>query len=197
MKKYFSFLAALFLNLTLWSQTPDRGFGNGGKVGPLYNGFTPGSFDKSMTLQSDGKIVTAGYYNNGSNYDFAVMRFNADGTIDNSFDGDGLKTIDATGNNEYAFAVAVQDDGKIVLTGYNYYAYSCNCSGGWGGGCSTCYNYDVVVVRLNSNGSLDNTFDGDGIKVIDITQTDIAYSIALQSDGKIVIGGYVINASVN
>src|SRR5688572_17019299 len=194
MKRYSTFLIAfLVLQSFAGSQTLDPGFGVGGQVGPIVNSFIASTFDKAMALQADGKIVVAGYYHNGSNYDFALMRINADGTVDNSFDGDGLKIINTTGNNDYAFAVAVQNDGKIVLTGYSYYYTTYTyCSGGWGGGCSTYYNYyyDVVVVRLNVDGSLDNTFDGDGIKIIDIAQQDIAYSIALQSDGKIIIGGY-------
>src|SRR5688572_6898084 len=180
MKKYFTFfIGFLILQSFAWSQTLDPTFGTGGQVGPISNGFTASSLGNAMALQADGKIVVAGYYYNGVNYDFAVMRLNADGTVDNTFDGDGLRTINTTGNNDYAFGVAIQNDGKIVLTGYSYYytTYTC-CSGGWGGGCSTCYTYyyDIAVVRLNTNGSLDNTFDGDGIRVIDIAQTDIAYT---------------------
>ena len=194
MKSHYTILFAfLFLGFSGFSQTLDPTFGTGGQAGPVISGFRPSNLEKAMTLQPDGKIVVAGYYHNGSNNDFAVMRLNGDGTVDNSFDGDGLKAINI-GYDDYAYAIAVQPDGKIVLTGYSYYytTYSCNCSGGWGGGCSTCYNYYyyVVVVRLNADGSLDNTFAGDGISIFDFSASESAYSIALQSDGKIIIGGF-------
>jgi uncharacterized delta-60 repeat protein len=195
MKKCYATLVILSLfTFSLSSQTLDPTFANAGKAGPFGNGFlSAGGFGKSMALQADSKIVIAGYKSNGSNNDFALMRLNGDGTVDNTFGTNGIKTIDA-GNDEYAYAIAVQPDGKILLTGYRYYyvAYSCNCTGGWGGGCSTCYSYyyDAVVVRLNGNGTLDNSFDGDGIKTIDLTQADEAFSLALQQDGKILVGGY-------
>ena len=202
MKKYYTLLLILmFADVMSWSQTLDPSFGTAGQAGPFfYSNFSSTNMEKSMVLQPDGKILIAGYNYNGSNYDFAVMRLNADGSIDNSFDGDGLKSINVASNNDYAYAVAVQPDGKILLTGYSYYytTYTC-CSGGWGGGCSTCYTYfySIAVVRLNSDGTLDNAFDGDGIRILDFNSSgQYAYSIAVQPDGKIIIAGYANGALV-
>ena len=99
-----------------------------------------------MAIQSDGKIVVAGDVDNGSNDDFAVARYNADGSLDTTFDGDG-KVTTAIGTAEIdAYAVAIQADGKIVVAGDAY-----NGS-----------DNDFAVVRYNADGSLDTTFDGDG-----------------------------------
>jgi len=72
-------------------------------------------------LQPDGKIVVVGYSVNGSDeYDFAVVRYNPDGSPDSSFDGDGKRTIPIGTSNDYARSVALQADGKIVVAGGSY-----------------------------------------------------------------------------
>src|SRR5207247_1649268 len=97
-------------------------------------------------VQQDGKIVVAGYSYNGSNDDFAVARYNTDGTLDTSFDGDGKLTTPFGGSDDIGFAVAIQGDGKIVVVGRTF-----NGS-----------NWDFAVARYNADGSLDTSFDGDG-----------------------------------
>ena len=82
--------------------------------------------------------------------DFAVVRYNTNGTLDNSFAGNGKAGVDFSGGYDIANSVAIQTDGKIVVAGYDI--------GNEG--------YDFVVMRYNSNGSLDNSFNGDGKKVI-------------------------------
>jgi uncharacterized delta-60 repeat protein len=78
---------------------------------------TPGGHGRAVAVQSDGKIVVAGYSNNGSNDDFAVVRYNSDGSLDTSFDTDGIVTTPIGSSNDYGWAVAVQSDGKIVVAG--------------------------------------------------------------------------------
>jgi uncharacterized delta-60 repeat protein len=109
-------------------------------------------------VQGDGKIVIGGHsYQGGSTgWDFAVGRLNSDGTPDTTFDGDGKATIDFFSTSDYGRSVAVQADGKIVIGGQSY-----RSSAGW----------DFAVARLNSDGTLDTTFDGDG-KVHDRFQFD-------------------------
>ncbi len=75
---------------------------------------------RSVAIQSDGKIVVAGYSHNGSNNDFALVRYNPDGSLDDSFDSDGIVTTAVGSNNDYAYSVAIQSDGKIVAAGYSY-----------------------------------------------------------------------------
>ncbi len=76
----------------------------------------------SLAIQTDGKIVVAGqaYNTNTGNYDFALARYNSNGTLDNSFDGDGKLTTDFFGNDDIAYSLAIQTDGKIVVAGQAY-----------------------------------------------------------------------------
>ena len=94
---------------------------------------------RSVAIQSDGKIVAAGYSNNGSNDDFALVRYNTNGTLDTTFDSDGKVTTAIGSDNDFAYSVALQSDGKIVVAGY-----SNNGS-----------NFDFALVRYNTDGSLD------------------------------------------
>ncbi len=124
----------------------------------------------SIALQTDGKIIVAGSSYNGSNKDFAVVRYNSDGSLDNTFGGGGKVTTSIAGSDDVGRSVAVQSDGKIVVAGYSL---------GWG----------FAVVRYNSDGSLDNTFNGNGIVTTIIGDQNWAYAMALQPDGKIVVAG--------
>ncbi len=138
-----------------------------------------GSRAHAVVIQSDGKIVVAGYYSNGTDQDFFVARYNTNGSLDTTFDTDGIAT---TGfgqySNDRAFAVAIQSDGKIVAVGYNT-----NPDGN--------VNREFAVVRYNADGSPDNTFDGDGAAITAIEiGGDEARSVIIQSDGKIVVGGF-------
>jgi uncharacterized delta-60 repeat protein len=67
---------------------------------------------------ADGKLVVAGTSYNGSSYDFALVRYNADGSLDASFDGDGIVTTAIGAANDYAQSVIQQADGKLVVAGY-------------------------------------------------------------------------------
>jgi uncharacterized delta-60 repeat protein len=123
----------------------------------------------AVALQPDGKIVVVGRTHVSN--DAVVYRLNPDGSFDTSFDGDGARAIDS-GGAEYGDAVALQPDGKIVVTG------------------RTTVNADAVVYRLNPDGSLDASFDGDGARAIDSGGTEFANAVALQPDGKVVVAGY-------
>ena len=92
-----------------------------------------------------GKIIAGG---SGGNGDFAVARYNANGSLDTSFSSDGKQTASfgATGW-DYGQDVAVQTDGKIILAGGGYHAD---------------WNHDFGLVRFNTNGALDTSFSGDG-----------------------------------
>ena len=94
-------------------------------------------------------IVVAGEAINGAatDIDFALARYNSEGTLDNSFDSDGKLTTDFDGRDDSAISVAIQADGKIVVVGWSY---------------SVATNNDIAMARYNANGSLDTSFDGDG-----------------------------------
>jgi uncharacterized delta-60 repeat protein len=134
---------------------------------------------KAMTLQADGKILVTGSSYNGSGYDFSLIRLNANGSLDTSFDGDGKAIIPVGQGNSEGNAVTVQADGNILVAGI-----------------SGLSNTDFSLIRLNANGSLDASFDGDGKAIIPVgTGSDAAYGITLQADGKILVTGTSRNGS--
>lgn len=152
--------------------TLDSTFDGDGKVR------TPiGAFDdraNALAIQRDGKIVVAGYSVGASGSgDFALVRYNTDGSLDSSFDNDGKLTT-SLGPGAQVNAIAMQKDGKIVVTGFCYVNNA----------------PDFALARYNPDGSLDVSFDGDGKLTTPITQFDRANAIAIQKDGKIVVGGY-------
>jgi uncharacterized delta-60 repeat protein len=144
--------------------------GTGTIIAPMSSG---DDIATAVTLQSDGKVVLAGYCSNGVDQDFCVLRLSADGTIDNTFDGDGKLISPVGGSGDFAYGVALQADGKLILAGYCLNPFA-----------------DFCMTRHNTDGSLDTTF-GTGGKVITPlgSSADAAYAIALQSDGKILLAG--------
>jgi uncharacterized delta-60 repeat protein len=126
------------------------------------DGFNGGGTDLVVAIQEDGKIVAASDF---TTYDGSpsnrIARLNADGSLDGTFDvGDGL--------DARAWAVAVQDDGKVIVGG-EFTTYDGSASN--------------RIARLNADGSLDGTFDvGDGFD-------GTVKGIAIQDDGKIVVVG--------
>ncbi len=146
------------------------------------NGLVFTDFDKDgeyiyeIVLQQDGKIVAAGSAGQpgweGVIPYMAVARYNTDGSLDQSF-GEGGKASIKFNAYSQANAVALQQNGKIVITGYKSY---------------TDGNY--VIARLLENGTLDPAFGNNGITITDIgTTADQAKDIDIQRDGRIIVGG--------
>lgn len=139
-----------------------------------------GDVARAVKLQPDGKIIAAGSSYNGTNWDFSVVRYNSNGSLDPTFDGDGIVTTHIFSGDDQAYSVAIQADGKIVVAGYVF----------------NDTNNDFAVVRYNSDGSLDYTFDGDGRAITPVLGfNDAAFSVAIQPDGKIVAVGSLNNGS--
>lgn len=162
-----------------WSFTTgllDPNFGNGGVViSPVSMTFEDGA--RAVAVQADGKIVAVGYVDSGNgNYDFAVARYNTDGSLDTTFGGDGIVITAISAGRDEAHAVVIQPDGQIVVAGIT----SNNTTG-----------TDFVVARYNSaDGSLDASFNGSGYITTDFSSTnDEVFAVALQSTGKIVVVG--------
>ncbi len=158
----------------------DNSFDGDGKLTTDF--FGSDDYASSLAIQPNGKIVVAGqtYNPNTFNSDFALARYNSNGTLDNSFDGDGKLTGFYLAGNTKFTAIALQTDGKIVVAGQ---AYNPNTG-----------NYDFALARYNSNGSLDNSFDGDGKLTTDFNgYDDYATSLAIQTNGKIVVAGQAHN----
>jgi uncharacterized delta-60 repeat protein len=161
----------------------DSTFGGDGVV---RSDLTPGEDDGyAVTIQPDGKIVVAGEMGlGGPNPRFAVVRYETDGSLDPSFGGgDGKVSIDFTPRDDFAYAVRIQANGKIVVAG----------AAGYSGP-----NSRFALARLTSDGSLDPTFRGDGTVMTDVTPSyDWANGMALQPNGNIVLVGSVSAGSHN
>lgn len=162
----------------------DKNFSGDGKQITDFGGLENGSFG-GIAIQSNGRIVVAGYASNGKDYDFAVYRYLSNGTLDTSFSGDGRARFGfGSKHQDYASDLIIQSDGKILVAGSTR---SANTS-----------NKDFAIARLNANGSLDKTFSGDGKQITNFGADDSALGLALQSNGKIVVAGnkYTGNQSV-
>jgi uncharacterized delta-60 repeat protein len=134
----------------------------------------------AVSIQSDGKIVAAGYkLVNGLPNCFALARYNTDGSLDTTFDGDGEVTTTFSGY-AYAYSMAIQSDGKIVVAG--------SVANG-----SSPTSSDFALARYNADGSLDTTFDADGKLTANLGGMDYGRSVILQPDGRIVVAGYAMN----
>jgi uncharacterized delta-60 repeat protein len=152
----------------------DTSFGSDGKVTTDFSG----EFDevKDIVLQPDGKIVVIGFTGNISHEDFALARYNQDGSLDLNFNGNG-KVRTNFGGTEYGFGVALQADGKIIVVGEKVLPYYHDYDSYW------------VLARYNPDGSLDPNFDGDGRVTTNFGNRAEADAVTLQSDGKIIVAG--------
>jgi uncharacterized delta-60 repeat protein/uncharacterized repeat protein (TIGR01451 family) len=136
-----------------------------GSMDNTFNIGTGANYDVySISVQPDGKILVGGAFMNFAGISKnSIVRLNSDGTIDNTFTGFG-----ASGSSAKIYSIVVQPDAKILLGGSfnSYNSVGKNC-----------------LVRLNSDGSVDNTFN------IGTGANNIIYSVAIQPDGKILAGG--------
>jgi uncharacterized delta-60 repeat protein len=146
-------------------------------------------FGTALAVQPDGKVVVAGYHEEGKSTNIVVLRVNADGTLDQGFgtadDGtpNGIVNISLGDGDDVARDVAVQPDGKIVVVGDSV---------------SPDGSTNIVLARLNADGSADQGFgagseDGTPSGFVSTSLgkgNDYANSVALQADGKIVVAGH-------
>lgn len=160
----------------------DTSFGNNGVS---VTGVTPYDEARALALQPDGKIIAVGSSTRFTAFqdgNFLVMRFNANGTLDNSFGNGGIVETQ-TGETEEPNAVTLQPDGKILVLGT--------------AGASQVYGdigFRFQVVRYNTDGSVDTSFGTNGVSHVRFVRYDFARSITVQPDGKILVGGWADNS---
>jgi uncharacterized delta-60 repeat protein len=159
---------------------PDSSFSGDGRQNVNFVG---DAWGYAVAIAPDQKIVVAGCYQTGSaaGLDILVLRFDSTGTLDPSFDGNGIRTFgfdEGSGNNDCANAVAVQSDGKIAVAGYAQFGDT---------------DHDFAVARLDINGALDGSFSGDGKVTVAFdlgsSNHDAASAVAIDHLGRIVAAG--------
>ncbi|PWA05093.1 T9SS type A sorting domain-containing protein [Flavobacterium psychrotolerans] len=195
--------------------TIDSDFGIGGKVIIGGIGFS------SLALQSDGSIIAAGYSYTYFKNDFVLLKYEENGILDDDFGINGVVTT-SIGENDFGHDVALQSDGKIVLLGgyQNNFAiarydndgildpafgshgivvldidFSPNSVKIQSDGKIVCASMMSKLVRLLSNGDLDTGFGIEGIvqSPVSVSMEGGSDSIAIQNDGKIIVGGSYID----
>jgi uncharacterized delta-60 repeat protein len=145
----------------------DSTYGGAGKVYTKFNGFA--SIAKAVAFQHNGKIVIAGEAEN----DFALVRYNNDGSLDSTFGVYGVMRKNFFGQSlDRVKAMVIQSDDKIVLGGYM----------------EGIVGSQFVIIRFNANGIYDNTFQGSLVPPSN-NGTDKGWSLAIQNDGKIIMAG--------
>lgn len=176
------FLLFLFLSLPLSSKGNsgdlDLTFGLKGTVRttiPGGGGFASGA--NGMALQNDGKIVLTGYEKFGAVFKFVTARFTTDGSLDPSFGMGGFAITQFGPGDSYGYAVAIQNDGKIIAAGV-----------------TTNENVDIAIARYNTDGSFDDSFGNGGKIIAQIGNShDRAFDVKVLSDGKILVCGTTNN----
>ncbi|MCP9493907.1 MAG: hypothetical protein MSG64_05545 [Pyrinomonadaceae bacterium MAG19_C2-C3] len=170
--------------------SPDLSFGNGGKVVTDFGGLDRAS---AVGVQADGKILVAGSATGqteimidgirvlSSSLNFAVARYNPDGTLDATFDRDGRAMIDFAGGSDEARAVLLQPDGKITLVGTAGRPLPGQRFG-------IQFTSDFGIARFNSDGTLDTSFGIAGKTGFNVFDRPVQVNAAaLQADGRILI----------
>jgi uncharacterized delta-60 repeat protein len=155
------------LNRYLADGTPDATFGTGGLVTTPFAQTTRAT---SAVLQADGKIVVAGSSVTPDNF-FALVRYLPNGSLDLGFDSDGRVTTDFPGLDDYAFALALEPDGKLVAAGTS--------------------TTEFALARYLTDGSLDAGFGTGGLVTTAFPAASAeAHAVVVQPDGTIVAAGF-------
>lgn len=172
-----------------WNETGtlDDSFGTGGRVTTDFAGDTsyPSDNGRALAVQTDGRILVVGssYQGNDRRGDFAVARYNTDGTLDASFGAGGKVTTDVNSTWDYGSSLVIQPDGRILVAGHAVVEETGKDS--------------LALVRYDANGSLDPTFGVGGKLVTNIggsnlyTPDGYPWALALQPDGRFVVGGTI------
>lgn len=153
--------------------TLDVTFGGGGALRSNFGGTYDWAY--ATAIQPDGRILAAGVSDARGTYDFALARYTSAHDLDKTFGQGGVVLTDFGHSYDWAYAVALQPDGKIVVAGVS------DASG----------SKDFALARFGPNGALDRSFGHDGLvtEQLRFLTTDIIHGLVIQPDGKIVVAG--------
>ncbi|HNW98272.1 MAG TPA: T9SS type A sorting domain-containing protein [Bacteroidales bacterium] len=157
----------------------DNTFGTNGYV---TTDMSPDETIVKIAIQSDGKILAAAQVGGFSTkYDFGLLRYNSNGTLDSTFSYDGKLFTSFGPDHDYCNDMCLAPDGKIFLAGTS----------------NTNPTNSFALIKYNSNGSIDLSFNQSGKVLMPIRKSSICNSVELQEDGKILISGYSLDDSNN
>lgn len=175
MNKIYTLFLLLLVSVTVTnaqSGVLDPSFGNDGIVATVISGTY--NLAHATVVQPDGKIIVVGQAGEPATYKVAVARYNTDGSLDTTFGNNGTLIIEVGPAKSYGTAVALQEDGKIVIGAYTWD----NVTG------------DFALIRLNEDGSFDNSFGHSGIVIANSNRSEVSETMVILDDGKILLGGY-------
>lgn len=171
-------IAIIILPVAVFAAAPGSAVAGFGTLGQTVTSIGVDDVAYGVAVTPAGKIVVVGVTNDASpaeaGTDFAIARYHANGTLDTTFDGDGMARVDFASSGDRAAAIAIQSDGKLVIAGEMDPV---------GAGIR-----QIAVTRLLPNGGLDTSFDTDGKVTVSAGNAVGGDSLALQPDGKIVVG---------
>jgi uncharacterized delta-60 repeat protein len=160
----------------------DSSFGTDG-VTAVGIGTLPMDVGTSVKVLADDRIVVGGHTYHTAQDWAAVLRFLPNGGVDNSFGTNGHVETNVSSYGDFVNNITIQPNGKILATGYNAHTNG---------------PITILIIRYDSTGVLDGTFGNNGVVVKNINNyDDKSYNAVVQPDGKIVLGGYNTNASIN
>ena len=163
--------------------TPGDRFGTKGSVSTLIAG---AAFDaRAISLDAQGRILAVGHVETSAGRDIVLARYQSDGNLDTGFGQGGIVTT-SVGYNEYARAYAVYPAGS-ALAGYIVVAGDTFTAG---------TGTDLCLVRYAPDGTLDPSFDGDGKVAMNFDWGTEAHSVAIQTDGSIVVAGNIAHDGI-
>ncbi|WP_080732401.1 T9SS type A sorting domain-containing protein [Porphyromonas gulae] len=165
----------------------DKTYGIDGVCEIVIEGSANSSFAKAIALQEDNKVVIVGMYGTHPDWKWVIARINENGSLDNSFGENGLKTMSIGSGHDFATAVQIQEDGKIVVAGHSWVASI------------PTLQYDLIVLRLNQDGELDNTFGESGIFKKNVIDGGATYvdGIVLSPEGNIYVAFNAVKNSIS
>ena len=181
--KTFNFILTL-VSITLFSsglmaQTPGTFNNNFGSSGyQWYDVNSKNQYGFAIATQPDGKILIGGIHEHTNDkYDWIVYRLKTNGMLDNTFGSNG-KYSNSFSDQDYLTGIGVQSNGKIIICGYSDMDTS---------------SWDIIVHRLNADGTLDNTFGNSGTVQLDrsIGQADAVKKMIVGPNDEIYLGGYM------